>query len=75
MSPRSIRSIKPFLIQRPKQFAAQANDRIRPVIWARTFTKAMPRIFDNIEKSLLPALEESLRVAERADFCECLGHS
>lgn len=29
----------------------------------------MPRIFDNIEKSLLPALEETLRVAERADFC------
>ena len=30
---------------------------------------AMPRIFDNINKSLLPALEESLQVAERADFC------
>ncbi|MHB1359803.1 MAG: helicase-related protein [Rhodocyclaceae bacterium] len=29
----------------------------------------MPRIFDNIEKSLLPALEETLQVAERADFC------
>ena len=29
----------------------------------------MPRIFDNIEKSLLPALQETLRVAERADFC------
>ena len=29
----------------------------------------MPRIFDNIEKPLLPALEESLQVAERADFC------
>ena len=69
MSPRPIRSIKPFLIRRPKQFPAQANDRIRPVIWAKKFTKAMPRIFDNIEKSLLPALEESLRVAERGDFC------
>jgi len=29
----------------------------------------MPRIFDNIEKSLLPALQETLQVAERADFC------
>ena len=29
----------------------------------------MPRIFDNIEKSLLPALQETLRVAKRADFC------
>ena len=29
----------------------------------------MPRIFDNINKSLLPALEETLQVAERADFC------
>jgi SNF2 family DNA or RNA helicase len=29
----------------------------------------MPRIFDNITKSLLPALQETLDVAERADFC------
>ena len=29
----------------------------------------MPRIFDNIELPLLPALEASLMVAERADFC------
>lgn len=29
----------------------------------------MPRIFDNIEKPLLPALQDTLRVAERADFC------
>lgn len=29
----------------------------------------MPRIFDNIEKPLLPTLQETLKVAERADFC------
>lgn len=29
----------------------------------------MPRIFDNIEKPLLPSLVETLKVAERADFC------
>lgn len=29
----------------------------------------MPRIFDNIEKELLPALQETLDAAYRADFC------
>lgn len=29
----------------------------------------MPRIFDNIEQSLLPALCQTLEVADRADFC------
>ncbi len=29
----------------------------------------MPRIFDNIEQQLLPALRETIRVADRADFC------
>jgi hypothetical protein len=28
----------------------------------------MPRIFDNIETSLLPALEQTLLVSERADY-------
>jgi hypothetical protein len=29
----------------------------------------MPRIFDNIDKQLLPVLRETLEVADRADFC------
>jgi hypothetical protein len=29
----------------------------------------MPRIFDNIERELLPALQETLDVADRSDFC------
>jgi hypothetical protein len=29
----------------------------------------MPRIFDNIEKELLPALQETLDVSYRSDFC------
>jgi len=29
----------------------------------------MPRIFDNIEQQLLPALQQTLDVANRADFC------
>lgn len=29
----------------------------------------MPRIFDNIELSFLPTLQESLRTAQKADFC------
>ncbi|MEW5947101.1 MAG: hypothetical protein AB1742_12970 [bacterium] len=29
----------------------------------------MPRIFDNIELDLLPALNETLAVSERSDFC------
>jgi len=29
----------------------------------------MPRIFDNIDQSLLPALRETLNLADRGDFC------
>ena len=29
----------------------------------------MPRIFDNIEADLLPALEQSLDLSHRTDFC------
>ena len=29
----------------------------------------MPRIFDNIEQTLLPALQQTLEVASHADFC------
>ena len=29
----------------------------------------MPRIFDNIEQSLWPVLAETLKLADRADFC------
>jgi len=29
----------------------------------------MPRIFDNIERELLPALQEALDVSDRSDFC------
>lgn len=32
----------------------------------------MPRIFDNIDQSLVPALRETIEVADRADFCVAL---
>jgi hypothetical protein len=32
----------------------------------------MPRIFDNIEQSLFPALQETLELFQRNDFC--VGH-
>ena len=35
----------------------------------------MPRIFDNIEQPLLPALQQTLERADRADFCDGRGPS
>ena len=29
----------------------------------------MPRIFDNIDQSLLPALTETLKLSDHSDFC------
>ena len=29
----------------------------------------MPRVFDNIDQRLLPALQESIKLSEHADFC------
>jgi hypothetical protein len=29
----------------------------------------MPRIFDNIEQKLLPALQQTMEVTDHADFC------
>lgn len=29
----------------------------------------MPRIFDNIEQALLPALQETLSLSQRSDLC------
>ena len=29
----------------------------------------MPRIFDNIETDLLPALRDTLEISQRSDFC------
>lgn len=55
--------------------AAHARDRRRssPLLIGKAFDYAfasqMPRIFDNIEKELLPALQETLDVSYRSDFC------
>jgi hypothetical protein len=34
----------------------------------------MPRVFDNIEESLLPALQENLELSDHADNRLCLIH-
>ena len=35
----------------------------------------MPRIYDNIEKAHLSALQETLSISERADFRDRLGRA
>jgi len=40
-----------------------------PMKSANHDSKRMPRIFDNIDRELLPALRASLEVGRRADFC------
>src|SRR5207244_8349956 len=36
---------------------------------ARTKERPLPRIFDNIEQDLLPALRQTLELSSHADFC------
>jgi len=43
---------------------------IADYIFAKTaYINLMQRIFDNIDLQLLPALKETLQLANRADFC------
>ena len=46
-----------------------ASTRRRATKFAKTEDILMPRIFDNIEQRLRPALAETMEVSDRADFC------
>ena len=45
-------------IYQKTRFKNEINDEVK-----------MPRIFDNIETSLLPALQETIELSDHADFC------
>ena len=50
---------------------SQRSNRCVPLVGRASFTGGddMPRIFDNIDQQLLPALKETLNLSDHADFC------